>query len=140
MLGFSGVRSSLPGSDQVGGTGWTESASSPLPEGHTLGSKEILFHKVTDDMIQSQIDKLESADSNSDSSYAESKSIINFDHFSQMDLRVGHILSAEPVKKSKKLLKLQVALGYETRQILLELRSIFKQRRLWVNAWLSLLT
>lgn len=50
--------------------------------------------------------------------YAEAKPTISYDDFAKLDLRTGRILSAEPVPKSKKLLKLQVDLGYETRQIL----------------------
>jgi len=44
---------------------------------------------------------------------------ISFDDFVKVDLRVAEILSAEPVEKSKKLLKLQLSLGAElgTRQI-----------------------
>ena len=45
------------------------------------------------------------------------KENINFDVFEQMDLRVGKVLAAEKVKKSKKLLKLQVELGSEVRTI-----------------------
>jgi len=70
-------------------------------------------------MIQIQIEKLESVnDAASDSSYAASKPTIVYDDFAKMDLRVGCIISAEPVPKSKRLLKLQVDIGYETRQIL----------------------
>jgi methionyl-tRNA synthetase len=43
---------------------------------------------------------------------------ITIDEFAKIDLRVGKILSAERVEKSKKLLKLQVDLGSETRQVI----------------------
>jgi methionyl-tRNA synthetase len=45
--------------------------------------------------------------------------VITIDEFSKTDLRVAEILGAEPVEKSKKLLKLQLFLGPElgTRQI-----------------------
>ncbi len=45
---------------------------------------------------------------------------INYDLFSKVKLRVGQIMEAEKVEKSKKLVKLQVNLGEEigTRQIL----------------------
>lgn len=42
---------------------------------------------------------------------------ITFDVFEKMDLRVGKILEAEKVKKSKKLMKLQVEIGDEVRTI-----------------------
>ena len=48
------------------------------------------------------------------------KDTITFDDFLKLDIRVGQIVSAEPVPKSKKLLKLQVDFGTEigTRTIL----------------------
>ncbi len=43
---------------------------------------------------------------------------ITVDDFSKVDLRTGTIVAAEKIKKSNKLLKLQVDLGKETRQII----------------------
>jgi len=42
---------------------------------------------------------------------------IGIDAFGAVELRVAQILSAEPIPKAKKLLKLQVDLGYEKRQV-----------------------
>ncbi|MDR0885868.1 MAG: methionine--tRNA ligase [Clostridiales Family XIII bacterium] len=43
---------------------------------------------------------------------------IDYEDFDKLDLRVGKIISAEPVRKSKKLLHFEVKMGAETRQIL----------------------
>lgn len=43
--------------------------------------------------------------------------MISFDDFQKLDLRVARIIKAEKVKKSEKLLKLEVDLGEEKRQI-----------------------
>ena len=43
--------------------------------------------------------------------------IITFDDFSKLDLRVAHVLKAERVEGAKKLLKLQIDIGTEQRQI-----------------------
>ena len=43
----------------------------------------------------------------------EMKELITFDDFSKLDLRVGTIVNAEKIKKSKKLLRLEVDLGEE---------------------------
>jgi methionine--tRNA ligase beta chain len=48
----------------------------------------------------------------------EIKSVINFEEFEKIDLRAGKILEAERVEGSDKLLKLQIDLGEEKRQIL----------------------
>jgi methionyl-tRNA synthetase len=42
---------------------------------------------------------------------------VNIEEFAKMDLRVARVLSAERVEGSKKLVKMQVDLGYETRQV-----------------------
>ena len=46
------------------------------------------------------------------------KEEITYDTFDLLDLRVGHVLTAERVPKSKKLIKMTVDLGFETRTIL----------------------
>jgi methionyl-tRNA synthetase len=46
------------------------------------------------------------------------KDLIEYDTFVLMDLRVGLVLSAERVPKSKKLIKMSVDVGYETRTVL----------------------
>jgi methionyl-tRNA synthetase len=83
-----------------------------------------LFRKVEDAEIQAQIDKLHAAASAKAAPgatalpYAAIGSTIEFADFEKLDLRVGLILSAEPVPKSKKLLRCQVDLGFEQRQVL----------------------
>jgi methionyl-tRNA synthetase len=46
------------------------------------------------------------------------KAEISFDDFSKMDIRIGTILKAERVEKSKKLLKLQVDTGIDVRTVM----------------------
>jgi methionyl-tRNA synthetase len=46
------------------------------------------------------------------------KSEIQFDDFAKLDLRIGTILEAEPMPKSKKLLKFLIDDGFEKRTIL----------------------
>ncbi len=43
---------------------------------------------------------------------------MTFEEFQKADLRIGKIAAAERIEKSEKLLKLQVDIGSETRQIL----------------------
>ncbi len=47
----------------------------------------------------------------------EQMDYLSFEEFKKMDLRVGEILQAEKVEGTKKLLKIQVSLGDETRQM-----------------------
>ena len=55
---------------------------------------------------------------------------IGIDAFSAVELRVAEILSAEPVPKAKKLLKLQVDLGYEKRQVVSGIAKFYTPDRL----------
>ncbi|MBQ1290886.1 MAG: methionine--tRNA ligase subunit beta, partial [Lachnospiraceae bacterium] len=50
---------------------------------------------------------------------------ITYDDFAKCAFRVGEIVSAELVENSKKLLKFQVKIGSETRQILSGIRSTY---------------
>ncbi|NEU63194.1 methionine--tRNA ligase [Paenibacillus sp. ALJ109b] len=47
----------------------------------------------------------------------ESKEEISIDDFAKVELRVAQVIACEPVKKADKLLKLQLDLGYEQRQV-----------------------
>ena len=56
--------------------------------------------------------------------------MINFDEFKKVDLRVAKIISAEVVEGSEKLLKLQVDLGEEKRQIIAGIAKQYKPEEL----------
>ena len=48
----------------------------------------------------------------------EDKELISIEDFAKIELRVGKIISCERVPKSRKLLKMMIDCGSETRQIL----------------------
>ena len=91
-----------------------------LVAGHLIGSQELLFAKVEDSNIQAQLDKLEATKKNNadaDFELTPVKENISFEQFNAMDLRTGTVIEAEKIKKTKKLLKLKVDLGFEIRTI-----------------------
>jgi methionyl-tRNA synthetase len=51
---------------------------------------------------------------------------ISIDDFMKVDLRVAQVIHAEPVKKANKLLKLQLDLGYEKRQVVSGIAQYYK--------------
>lgn len=55
---------------------------------------------------------------------------ITIDDFMKIDLRVAQVLQAEPVKKADKLLKLQLDLGYEQRQVVSGIAQYYKPEEL----------
>lgn len=97
---------------------------------HQLGQIGLLFEKITDEQVQFQLDKLAAAKaSNSaekkESSLVASKDSIAFDDFVKLDIRVGTILSAEKVAKTKKLLKLQIDTGIDQRTVVSGIAEYF---------------
>ena len=55
---------------------------------------------------------------------------ITIDDFMKVDLRVAQVLHAEPIKKANKLLKLQLDLGYEKRQVVSGIAQYYKPEEL----------
>lgn len=55
---------------------------------------------------------------------------ITIDDFAKIDLRVAQVVEAEPVKKANKLLKLQLDLGYEKRQVVSGIAEFYKPEEL----------
>lgn len=56
----------------------------------------------------------------------EHKEEIGIEDFAKVELRVAQVISAEPVKKADKLLKLQLDLGYEQRQVVSGIAKFYK--------------
>lgn len=101
---------------------WESAGELLLTEGHPLGQSEILFTKLEDDVINQELAKLRQetvmqTESAQPIHRAPLKPQITYDDFAKIDFRTAKVLSAERVPKSKKLLKLQIDLGFEQRQI-----------------------
>ncbi|MGB7968687.1 MAG: methionine--tRNA ligase [Methanobacterium sp.] len=91
---------------------WDDAAEF-IPAGHLIGEAKPIFTKVDDDIITKEKEEL----------YENLKEVetmkdeISIDDFAAMDLRVGKIIGAENVKKSKNLLKLMVDIGEKEIQV-----------------------
>ncbi|WP_442265191.1 methionine--tRNA ligase [Tenacibaculum sp. ZS6-P6] len=104
--------------------GWNDIAEKDalLPEGHKIkeGKAPLLFNPIEDKTIENQLEKLEAtkkANEAANKVVEPQKDIIEFDDFTKMDIRIGTILEAEKVAKTKKLLKLKVDVGIDVRTI-----------------------
>jgi methionyl-tRNA synthetase len=100
-----------------------------LPANHQINKAELLFSKIEDAAIQTQLDKLEAtkkANEAANKVVEPQKETIQFDDFTKMDIRVGTIVAAEKVAKTKKLLKLTVDVGIDTRTIVSGIAESFK--------------
>ena len=87
---------------------------------HQIEKGELLFSKIEDKTIDAQIEKLEAtkiANEQDKKVVAPQKETIDFEDFTKLDIRIGTILEAEKVAKTKKLLKLKVDVGIDVRTI-----------------------
>ncbi len=96
---------------------------------HQINKGELLFRKIEDAEIQTQLDKLEAtkkANENENKQVMPQKDTITFDDFSKLDMRVGTIIEAEKMAKAKKLLVLKVDTGLDVRTIVSGIAESFK--------------
>lgn len=100
---------------------WNSSGNSNLEDGHQINKAEILFTKIDDETVEEQINKWSKPEEQE-----EQAPQISFDEFSKIDLKVGEIISAEKIKKSDKLLKLQISAGNDKRQIVAGIAESYK--------------
>ncbi len=94
-----------------------------------INKPELLFEKIEDETIQAQLDRLEQTKIDNEAANkvaAPAKDNIEFDDFTKMDIRVGTIIEAEKVAKTKKLLQLKVDTGIDQRTVVSGIAEFFK--------------
>ncbi|WP_339701039.1 methionine--tRNA ligase [uncultured Marixanthomonas sp.] len=111
--------------------GWNDVTSKTelIKPGHQIGKGSLLFSKIEDEQIQKQLDKLEAskkANEAMNKTVEPEKETIQFDDFTKLDMRVGTIIEAEKMPKTKKLLVLKVDTGIDVRTIVSGIAESFK--------------
>lgn len=91
--------------------GWDDIARPVLAP--AIGETAILFDKIADDVIKMQTQKLK-------------KETVDIDYFSKISLRTAKVLTAERVEGSANLIKCQVEIGDEKRQIVAGIGKDYK--------------
>ncbi|HEX8547931.1 MAG TPA: methionine--tRNA ligase [Cytophagaceae bacterium] len=96
--------------------------------GHQLNEAQLLFEKVEDDVIEKQLAKLKNKAQETIAAVeaAPAKENTNYEKFAAMDIRVGTILEAEKVAKTKKLLKLKIDTGIDQRTVVSGIAEYFE--------------
>lgn len=106
-----------------------------IKAGAFVNPGEQLFPRIDDDrkkellklkgenVEETKVDPKDNKNKISDSS--SKPELISIDDFARLDLRVGEIKEAEKVEKSKKLIKLKVDIGTETRQVVAGIASCY---------------
>lgn len=98
-------------------------------DGHQLNPAQLLYEKVEDAAMDFQIAKLQDKKTEALQSQKvaqPAKPNITFEQFADLDIRTATILTAEKVAKTKKLLKLTVDTGIDTRTIVSGIAEYFE--------------
>ncbi|MBO2543317.1 methionine--tRNA ligase [Salegentibacter sp. BDJ18] len=128
MLNFTDAESQLSGKEY---SQWDKIATrdSLLPAGHQIGKAELLFSKIEDAQMQQQLDKLEAtktANAAENSKVEPQKETATFEDFTKMDLRVGTIIEAHKMPKTKKLMVIKVDTGLDQRTVVSGIAEHYK--------------
>ena len=120
--------------DQLGEDGdlaaaGTAAALAAPPE--SFGAPEALFEEVPEETVETLESRLaERVDMAGDDSESEdvdreplAEDRISIDAFGELDMRVGEIVAAEPIEGADELLRLEVDIGVETRQVVAGLKQ-----------------
>ncbi len=102
--------------------GWDTIPKPAVESGKQIGQLKILFSKIEDSTIEEQIRNTASGEETQEKAVAPTtaplKPTVSIDDFRKIDLRVAKIIDCEKVAKSEKLLRIEVQIGSETRQII----------------------
>lgn len=113
---------------------WQDASSLTIKKDHPINKPEILFAKIEDSAVEIEIERLKSvlqpSENKNDTPEQEQSDLINIDTFKKIDLRIGEVLEAEKIEKSDRLLKLQIKLDGEQRQIVAGISQRYQPREL----------
>ena len=103
-----------------------------LESGKDVGEQRVLFQRIDEAKMLAEIEaeiakKMEEAKAKEK---PEGCAIIGIDKFMEVELRTAEVLECEAVPKAKKLLKLQLDLGYEKRQVVSGIAKFYKPEEL----------
>ncbi len=113
-------------------TAYEDLAFGGLESGISVGESKILFTRIDEKKVLEEIEAERQAKLEAEKKIEkpEGCAIITFDKFMDVELRTAEILECEKVPKAKKLLKLKVDLGYETRQIVSGIAKFYEPQDL----------
>ena len=128
MLGAEGVDYATLGGKDSGRFG-------NLTPGALVGESRVLFARIDEKAKMAEFEAIRAAQIAEAEKAAkvaapvekpEGVAMIGFDDFMKVELRTAKIIACEPIPKAKKLLKLQVDLGYEQRQVVSGIAKWYK--------------
>lgn len=111
---------------------WNASSQEILKPGHKINKPTLLFDKIQDEEIENQLNKLIATKkaNNKNANLKPIKEDISFDDFSKLDIRLGTIIEAEKVPKTKKLLKLTIDTGIDKRTVVSGISEFYNPEKI----------
>ena len=112
---------------------WTDAGRADLLKaGHLLNEPSLLFEKIEDEAVEKQLQKLQmTKDAKLNKPAAKpQKENISYDDFARMDIRIGTILEAAKVPKTKKLMQLKINTGMDVRTVVSGIAEYFEPEAL----------
>ncbi|MBN2415690.1 methionine--tRNA ligase [bacterium] len=98
---------------------WDDADSGALPAGSPVKTPEILFQKIEDDVIDREIEKLQTlAGGGSARKEASQGAGISIDDFRTIEMRTARVIEAQAVEGADKLLSVTVDIAGTARQII----------------------
>ena len=103
-----------------------------LESGKPLGEASTLFARIDEAKFLADMEakRLAAEAAAAPIPEPEHEAEVGIEAFGALEIRVGEILECEPVPKAKKLLKLQIDLGYEKRQVVSGIAKFYKPEQL----------
>ena len=98
--------------------------------GEKVGEASVLFSRLDEEKTLAEIAEAKAAEHTETEEKPEGLAEIAIDDFAKVELRCAEVVSCEPIPKAKKLLKLQLDLGYEKRQVASGIAKFYKPEEL----------
>jgi len=111
-------------------SGWNCAKVWGLQDSFTVTKGSVLFPRID---VEAELKAIEEEAANAQAPQIEkpeAKEEITIDDFIKTELRVAKVIECERIKKAKKLLKLQLDLGYEKRQVVSGIAQFYEPEEL----------
>jgi methionyl-tRNA synthetase len=120
----------IAGFINLGDHSWNDAGGTSLLKAeHLLGEPCLLFAKIEDEEVEKQLQKLQAAKDFNKSAKTliqPQKENISHDDFARMDIRIGTILEAVKVPKTRKLMQLKIDTGIDIRTVVSGIAEYFE--------------
>lgn len=107
---------------------WSQISDGIIQAGHKIKRPKPLFQKIDVKDLQGELKEIrdQKVKEKEMIKEIEKKSLITYEEFKKLDIRVAKIIEAEPIKNTENLIKLKIDLNFEHRTLVAGLAKIYK--------------